>query len=163
MPIEKTAVQQAIQHAAEKSTPPKPVGIAALVAGIHRGELGDFLTIESTILPPVPLRASHAVGAVVVGPAGGGKWAPWALVTWSWPGGAVLRRERLPTGFGRGEVAVTRDAQALGALFRAAEAFLDDRAQGASLRPLYGRLLNSEGIRLLATAFPESASILGGA
>ncbi|MDP2307575.1 MAG: hypothetical protein Q8P18_16250 [Pseudomonadota bacterium] len=77
---------------------PKPAtGVAALTSHVHTGDLADFVTIESAILPLIPVPEGGGwklLGRLVV-PRAGIVPPPWGAVWWSWPAGAVIGRVRI--------------------------------------------------------------------
>lgn len=93
MPLNRDALR-----AAAAAHGPKPAtGVAALMSRVHAGDLADFVTIESAVLPllPVPADGGWKLLGLLVVPRAGLVPPPWGAVWWSWPGGAVLGRERI--------------------------------------------------------------------
>jgi len=147
-----------------KARAPK-AGVAAMLAGLHRGELGGFVSIESVPLPPLPVLRDGAwtlTAALVVPttPAGPEVHPPWALVCWA-ADGTVLRTTSLDSPSG-GPFAWRPDRAGLGRLCRELDALL---AQGpdadpSGLRSSYAALLSPELRAQLASLVPAAAALL---
>jgi hypothetical protein len=89
--------RDALRAAAAAHAPKPATGVAALTAGVHTGDLADFVTIESAVLPLIPVPDGDAwklLGLLVV-PRAGLVPPPWGAVWWSWPAGAVIGRGRI--------------------------------------------------------------------
>lgn len=89
--------REALRAAAAARAPKPATGVAALTARVHTGELADFVTIESAVLPliPVPDGGGWKLLGLLVVPRAGIVAPPWGAVWWSWPGGAVIGRGRI--------------------------------------------------------------------
>ncbi|MCW3051750.1 MAG: hypothetical protein JWN14_920 [Chthonomonadales bacterium] len=80
---------------------PQPQGVQGLLQSIHRApELREWVTLESSALPPVPVQdaAGWRILTLLVTPApavaGIAQFhAPWAAISWSWPEKAVAKRD----------------------------------------------------------------------
>ncbi len=159
MPIDRDSLRRAANAAAERERGSRPPGIAGLILGLHRGKLAEFVTIESSALPPVPLRPESAVGIAVAARGDSGTWVPWGRVVWSWPEGRVLRQERLSPGVARA-IPLASDPETFRQSCTTAEAHLGgDPGAAAELVGHYRRLLGDDGTRLLAAIFPSASDL----
>lgn len=159
MAIDREALQRAAKAAADRARSNVPSGVAGLISSLHRGDLANFVTIESTAFPPVPLRADSALGVVVAAPTQGEEWTPWGVVEWRWPGGALLRRERLSNAVAR-PITFRPDVASFAECCTAAEAHLAGNPVAArELIEQYRRLVGREGIEFMSTVFPGASEL----
>jgi len=168
MGIDKALLAQA---AARARAPQPPTGVAALVAGIHRGALGDWVSLQSRALPPIPYVQDgrwHVLLLLAV-PDGSGfqhreMRAPWAALHWAWPGAELVDRreiprderirEGVPYSFGAAPAALKNLYRGLDRLVQTAPADVPDLS---GLAPLYADLLPAAVVPVVHAHAPGSA------
>jgi hypothetical protein len=166
MPIDLSDLSKAAARASIETEAQRPLGIARWIANLHRGDVGAFVSVESTALPPIPVEMGDALAVAVwiATPAGPGLWRPWAQVIWSWPDGEVLVMERLgDDDAAASPLALALSSQEFGRLCDALQAWLERR--GTSNPPtldVYRQTLPPETLEALVGAFPSSRSLFDG-
>lgn len=171
--------QEVLRRRAQEYRPQRPSGIAGLVEGAHRDPaLGPWLTLESTLLAPVPAKDGDGwtfwslVSAARSASVGPGYQPPWGAVRWTWPSGRIAQllaldsRSDLAAALatarsapasawqvGRGFSRKRRDVL----LHRVESALGTDEAELAELADLYADLLPTAAYPLYHALAPASA------
>lgn len=156
-PIDRNALRQAADAAHRRIQAAAPqTGVGAMLAGVHKGALAGFVTIETLALPPVPHKLDGAwtvvaLLGVAAGPGGpkAGMQPPWGFVRWA-ADGAVLETQRFVRADPRvGAYAFAPAPQAMGAWVRGVDAVVGGQAPLQSLLPLAADVLPHELLPVL--------------
>lgn len=169
MPIDRDALRQASERASQRMHDRAPTGVAAMLAGLHKGALVSFVTVESVALPPVPEPQEGRWTLVVLlaipaGPGGSeaGLLPPWGFVRWN-ADGSVNRAERLPVRPDVGSYAGNVDGSALARLLTALDAVLQGPTDAdlSPIVPLYAALMPPEVVPIVHALAPSTRTWLG--
>jgi hypothetical protein len=176
MTADRDDLKRAAIRAATQAGARRPTGVEALTDGIHRGELGRWVTIQSFALPPVPVAVGTewqlvSLLAIADDPEAATIMPPWAAVTWGLPEGKVLEKIRLaehpvagPIRAGMGPVELRFDPSRLSRLYRGLDRVLalspSDVPGMAGLAPAYDGLLPGPLRPLVHAIAPDTSGWL---